>query len=275
MTSVLLMVRQGWLPSPHSQSGFSRLRERGSRKQSVKHFWKWKEGLKRYLISAHCVTTAYTPTWAHTGKKTYMCTHTCTQTHTTSQTPNVLHPLLLTLTPSEPSQHPPLHSLIHSLPNCPFISLFLAMHMVQKLYFWLTRLEHKGSSYASWRSPTREASIPSWIERVHTDRVSPLFFSLPFPYRIKPLGFWMVCTISPHPTPTAFSRSELNDQLDNQFINELFLMSVHAHCRVQRMPSGWVSLESAPRGVSFSCCTVAPCFHPPGFNRDKRTSNSI
>lgn len=49
--------------------------------------------------------------------------------------------------------------------------------MVQKLYFWLTRSEHKGSSYASWRSPTGEASIPSWMELMHTGGVSLLFIS--------------------------------------------------------------------------------------------------
>ena len=98
-----------------------------------------------------------------------------------------------------PNTLPSTHSFTLSQTASPFPP-FLALHMVQKLYFWLTRLEHKGSSYASWRSPTREASIPSWIVRVHTDRVSPLFFSLPFPYRIKPLGFWMVCTIFFHPS---------------------------------------------------------------------------
>lgn len=149
------------------------------------------------MISLHCVTTAYTP-HGHTqnpppkkkNKKKHECAHT---QRCTSKTPNVLRPLLLTLTPSEPSQQPPLHSLIHSLPNCPSISLFSAMHMVQKLHFWLTRLKDKGSSYASWRSPTREASIPSWIERAHTDRVSPLFSHYHFHTGLSHLAFgWRV-----------------------------------------------------------------------------------
>lgn len=151
--------------------------------------------------------------WPPHQKKNHVCAH-----RRTSKTPNVLRPLLLTLTPSEPSQQPPLHSLIHSLPNCPSISFFSAMHMVQKLHFWLTRLKDKGSSYASWRSPTREASIPSCIERAHTDRVSPLFSHYHFHTGLSHLAFgW--CVLYPPPTLTAFSRSELNDQLDNQLIN--------------------------------------------------------
>lgn len=167
-------------------------------------------------------------TRTHTDSK--CITHSAFDTNTFRALPNTL---------------PSTHSFTLSQTASPF-PLFLALHMVQKLYFWLTRLEHKGSSYASWRSPTREASIPSWIVRLHTDRVSPLFFSLPFPYRIKPLGFWMVCTIFFHPSGlpppnAAFSRSKLNDQLDNQLINQLFLMSIHAHCWA-RGDAEWMDL---------------------------------
>ena len=76
------------LPSLHSQSGLSRMREWGSLKQSVKHLRRWKEGLKRYLISGHCVTTAYTHTHTHThthtrtGTKPTAKKHICAHTHT-------------------------------------------------------------------------------------------------------------------------------------------------------------------------------------------------
>lgn len=129
----------------------------------------------------------------HTHRQKHIYVHT----KTTSQT--ALHPLLLTPTPSESSHHPPLHSLIHSPPNCPPFPLFSPCTWFKSCNSGFTRSKHKASSYASRRSPTGEASIPSWIERACTDRVRPLFFLLPFPYRIKPLGFWMVCTIYPHP----------------------------------------------------------------------------
>lgn len=167
----------------------------------------------------YTVWPPHTHLHGHTQTRKKKPQHVCAHTHgCSSRTPNVLHPLLLTLTPSQPSQQPPLHSLIHSLPNYPSFSLFSAMHMVQKLHFWLTRLKDKGSSYASWRSPTREASIPSWIERAHTDGVSPLFSHYHFHTGLSHLAFgW--CVLYPPPTLTAFSRSELNDQLDNQLIN--------------------------------------------------------
>lgn len=98
------------LPSLHSQSGFGRMGERGSMKQRLKHLWRWKEGLKRYLISAHCVTTAYTHTWAHTGKNTlpknmYVHTHTHTQRHR-----------LKCITPSAFDTFRAIHSLSPKLP---------------------------------------------------------------------------------------------------------------------------------------------------------------
>lgn len=64
------------------------------------------------------------------AEKTYMCTHTQLQISAFDTFRVLPTPHLFTL-------------LIHSLPYCLSISLFLAMHTVQKLYFWLTRLEHK------------------------------------------------------------------------------------------------------------------------------------
>lgn len=160
-------------------------------------------------ISPLCDHCLHTVRGAHTRRKTYMCTpiHTYTHTHTTSQTPNVLHPLLLTLAPSEPSQHPPLQSLIQALPNCPSTSFFLAMHTVQKLHFWLTRWEHKSPSYASWRSPTGEAPIPSWVERVHTDQVSPLFSHYHLHTGLSHLAFGWCVPYPPFPTTTTTTTS--------------------------------------------------------------------
>lgn len=137
------------------------------------------------------------------------CDQRDTYANTRAQTHNALHPLLLTPTPLRPS--PPGHSLFPKTAS-PFLP-FLPMHIVQKLYFWLTRLEHKGSSYTSRRSPTREASIPSRLGERAQKELALLFPSLTFPYKIKPLGFWMVCAIffthatppSPLPILSAFS----------------------------------------------------------------------
>lgn len=108
------------LPSLHSQSGFSRMREWGSLKKSVKHLRKMEGGPEEVLdIRPLCDHRVHTHTHTHTDgnkthcQKTYMCTHAHTQT------PNVLHTLLLTPTPSEPSPtpSPPLtHSLSPKLP---------------------------------------------------------------------------------------------------------------------------------------------------------------
>lgn len=117
--------------------------------------------LKEVLdISPVCDTHTHTymsDTQARThSAKQHICART--RGHTSA-----LHPFdtnTFKALPNPPTTPSISHSL--ALPNS--ISLFLSMHMVQKLYFWLTRLEHKSSSYASWRNPTREASIPSWTE---------------------------------------------------------------------------------------------------------------
>lgn len=170
----------------------------------------------------------------------------------------------MTATPSEPSHHPPLHSPYSAPatpPNChphtpppphhPYpqplsFPLFSPLPTVQKLYFWLTTSKHKASSHASRRSPNWRGLHPILDgESTHKAELDLSFSHYHFHTRLSHLAFgW--CALYPLPLPpppsTAFSRSELNDRLDNRLINEPFLMSVHAHCRVWRTQSGRISL---------------------------------
>lgn len=150
--------------------------------QTMMHLWRRKETLYRPAVWS---------AW-------YVCEHTCTDTQ--CFTPPAFDTNTFKALPTPPFTH----SLFPKTAS-PFLP-FLPMHIVQKLYFWLTRLEHKGSSYTSRRSPTREASIPSRIGECVQKELALLFPSLTFPYKIKPLGFWMVCAIffthaTPPPSP--------------------------------------------------------------------------
>lgn len=130
---------------------------------------------------------------------------------------------------------PPLtSSLSHSLsPKPPSGSPFLAAHTVQKLYSWPYSIETQSPFSCIQKKPPleRPPSHPGWRERAQTEL--DLFFShYHFHTGLSHLAFGWCVPYPPHPARMAFSRSELNDQLDNRLINELFLMSVHAHCRV-------------------------------------------
>lgn len=147
-----MLFGESRLASQPSFAGFSRLREWGSRKQSLKHLWKWKEGLKRCLISAHCVTTAYTHTEAHTGRKTYMCSPIHTETHNISDskciTPSAFDTNTFRALPT------PTSSLTHSLsPKLPLHFLFFLLctwfkSCISGLLDWSTKalLMHPGEA---------------------------------------------------------------------------------------------------------------------------------
>lgn len=121
---------------------------------------------------------------------------------------------------------PPPHLLIHSLPNSPFLA------SLQSAWFKSCVSGCRGwSTKALLTLPGDQRGLrPILDRRAHTDRVSPPFLSLPFPCRIKPLGFWMVRTIfftHPKPTPNRILKGQVKRSVGPS-AHELALLNVHS-----------------------------------------------